>query len=324
MAGNSAANSEVVIKDRDDEGFDDLNIVLEDDDGGDGVPGLFDDEGGFGTKEEAVDEGFSTSEERTRLENQIADKDRATRELEQQLAAERADREKAEADKAKIGQAFAKTYKSNIESEIKSVESSLIKAKEEADSSAEVKLEGQLSKLRNDLNSAESTINAFDNQPEPEPKVESKPSPQPSSEQNQEAMREAQNWVKNNKWYSAPVNKQEEYKKNMASRINDKILEEGKLDPTSADYYKELDRRMAMEDQKSKRSPVSGVSNSASGPTGNKPGKQTVRITADEKAMLRELKLNPDDPSVQKQFAQQKLAVDGRWQQDEPINPETL
>lgn len=318
-AANRAAD-EVVINDTDDldnDGMFELEVISDDSFGS----------STFGGKDsqKSAKEDYQTSEEVEALRRDV----QALRQQNDDLSgrASKAEQEKLETEreKRKIGKMLTESVRTNLESTIESLQQQLVKAKEDGDSRAEVDLEGKLARNRADLAKIESTLDSLSEEPARDPEKKQTATENKAPDPGQRA---ASEWVARNQWYGEPASKEEEYRKNLANRINRAMLQENKYDPTTPEYYKEVDRRLAMEEEKqnpNRRSSVAGVNNSSAGGNPNN-GKErlTVRVSESEKEMMRQLRLNPDDPKHLKAYAKEKVRVDRRWGDDEPFNPQTL
>ena len=128
-------------------------------------------------------------------------------------------------------------------------------------------------------------------QPEPTqaPVAPATPQPQPQPQQPVQADPKAEAWAQKNQWFG-----EDEVMTYAAFGVHRRLIEDEGFDPTSNDYYDELDKRMRNEfPQKFESSPKSNggrkVASAESSKSRNRSGRKTVRLTASQVAIAKRL-----------------------------------
>lgn len=117
-------------------------------------------------------------------------------------------------------------------------------------------------------------------------------------------------WLDKNSWYMSGENIEA---RDTAAIVEQQLLRRG-MDPQSDDFYKSLDKqvqRMHPELSKSKAStrssgPTNGMGSQGAATSGK------VKITADDRAQMKQFGLDPDDPKQLTVWAREKKALDAK------------
>lgn len=238
--------------------------------------------------DEGVDDDDDTA---ARLAQAEAEAREAREALERYRNQQESDRRKAEQEA--IGR---------LDSEISSIEEQLEEAIEHGDTKKQVRLTSQLTDLKAKKLSAELRFTA---DPEPQ-QAKAKGSSNPKIAA----------WMNKNRWYNQPG---KERFTRITNRIDRDIANEG-YDPTSDEYWAELDLRLKREAPELFEKPSRGGDRVA--PVGDGGGDRTRRATADGRVRLeradfkvmRKFGLDPNNPRHVKEFARNKLEAEREHQ----------
>lgn len=146
--------------------------------------------------------------------------------------------------------------KNYLQNNIETLNDQLKKAYEESDTDKIVDIQNKLYDANINLKIAE----AWEPEEEEEEEVEEKP-PQRQQQQSVDDLPEpTQNWVLDNPWFTQPKDNEEAGKVRLAVAINDTLMFEG-YDPSSEDFYEELDNRLEQTLAKKQGTSVKSESN---------------------------------------------------------------
>lgn len=243
-------------------------------------------------RDDDADGEWTPAKIRKRVQREIRLKEQARAEA----AAERSAREKAERELAEITKKLAEQ---DAESKIREAKKRMEDARisEDRDAEAEAMADYAAAKAKKEMIASMPV-----KKPEPKPA-------EASPDGDNDAL---QDWMDRNRhWFDKP----EFYTQSRAAEaISERLIREGK-DPTDSKFYelvdRELSRTVKIPSGAVKRSqPVSGVRDGAESEAGQRvaSGARRVTITAEDVAMMRRLKLDPNDPKVLKDWAREKAA----------------
>lgn len=232
-----------------------------------------------------------------------------------QLAKEREDEIVAlKKHNATLQKQFADTLDYTYDRDIHIVAGDIRKAKEEGNYDTELKLQGELDKLRfqqNQLRQMKATLPEPDSvvaTPQTAPKSASAPQAQVPQQQTQSKPPPlAVKWIETNKgWFLNPKFKAHH---NFVRTIDEAIVAEG-YDPQSAEYYKELDRRIDQAFPALRKKPQAVTS--PVGAVGSRPAvnrsKRTIVLTREDLANMARYKLDPNNEVHRREYALSKRA----------------
>ena len=182
---------------------------------------------------------------------------------------------------------YVNEYSSRVNTQIEQAESSLARAMEMGDSKATVEAQRTLTNLaiqQDRANQAKAQQERVSQQKE-EPQQQAAPQ-QPAPTAPKRPDPKAETWAMKNSWFG-----QDEAMTYAAFGIHKKLVEEEGFDPTTDDYYTELDRRISSKfvnagntANKRPAQTVVGASRTPSGRTGRK-----VRLTPSQVAIAKKL-----------------------------------
>ncbi len=201
------------------------------------------------------------------------------------------------------------TQKSHIDARIKDVKQALIKSQEEGKFDEAADYMANLSELQTEKLVVDSNVKKIEQ--------ESKENPKKSAKTDEFDDTEALAWsVRNSDWYNKDTTMT-----TLANRLSNRLDKEG-FDPSSRDYFEELDERIAdfvgtnkvkkvndndndeedlqsssKKEAKTKKPPQtsSGVSRTSSSVTRSKDGTVSVRLTEREQAMAKKMGITNQD-----------------------------
>ena len=189
-----------------------------------------------------------------------------------------------------LDQGYVQEYSGRVESELESAKTSLRQAMSIGDTDAAVEAQERLAQLSVAKERARQAQAQMERQRQAEPQQEQEPAQQ---NYNQSEPRRpdprAEEWAEQNDWFG-----KDDAMTYAAFGIHKRLVESEGFDPTSEDYYSELDRRIADEfphklgktGQQSSR-PVQTVA-SASRPAKNS-GRRKVKLTSSQVAIAKKL-----------------------------------
>lgn len=288
---------------------DEIDIPDDDGDGGeDGGEDAGEDADDDGAGEDAGDDepddlrGVSRKvRDRIMRERRIRDRDVTV--VQEQLVAERTRRIEAE----KAAAASAATV---LDGQIAKTESELEKAIEEGDSKSQAKLHSQIAELRVKRNQVDEISRRIE--------AEATKPVAPASSGN----RELDRWKARNPWFSDPSKMSA---RGFAIVVDQELASQG-LDPTSPDYFREMDKRIAKafpelyrgrtprQDQPANRrrgNDRGAVQPPSSAAASGAPSGRVV-LTREDIRTMRRFGLDPNKKEDKVTFAREKLAIDRR------------
>jgi hypothetical protein len=189
-----------------------------------------------------------------------------------------------------LDNSYVAEYSSRVQNEMAQAESEFARAMEMGDTQAAVAANKKMIALTSQSERAEQAKQSQQRQQAQMQAQQQQPQPQPQQMPRQEVRRpdpKAQDWAERNEWFG-----QDEAKTFAAFGIHKKLVEDEGFDPTSNDYYTELDRRISDTFGGSSQAPgkravqtVAGVSRSNSGRSSGRK----VRLTPSQVAIAKKL-----------------------------------
>ncbi len=199
----------------------------------------------------------------------------------------REENEKLKAQMSTSQQAHLSEYGQRIENQLEITKEALRKAYDQGDSDRIVEAQQALSKVtieqeryrlakdRQEKVSVQQSEDSGQTIEQPEPQQQQAAEPDPK----------AKAWADKNDWFG-----QDEVMTYAAFGIHRKLVEEEGFDPSSDDYYNEIDNRMRNEfPQKFKTGKTSAVAPADSSSSRKPPGRRTVKLEPSEIQMARRL-----------------------------------
>ena len=199
----------------------------------------------------------------------------------------REENEKLKAQMSTSQQAHVSEYGQRIENQLEITKEALRKAYDQGDSDRIVEAQQALSKVtieqeryrlakdRQEKVSVQQSEDSGQTIEQPEPQQQQAAEPDPK----------AKAWADKNDWFG-----QDEVMTYAAFGIHRKLVEEEGFDPSSDDYYNEIDNRMRNEfPQKFKTGKTSAVAPADSSSSRKPPGRRTVKLEPSEIQMARRL-----------------------------------
>jgi len=186
-----------------------------------------------------------------------------------------------------LDKGYIEQFEGRVDSQLESAKKALKEAHEVGDVDKIVDAQEALSQLsleRSRVNVAKAP------QPEPTQAPVAPATPQPQQPQQPvKADPKAEAWAQKNEWFG-----EDEVMTYAAFGVHRRLIEDEGFDPTSNDYYDELDKRMRNEfPQKFESSPKSNggrkVASAESSKSRNRSGRKTVRLTASQVAIAKRL-----------------------------------
>ena len=189
-----------------------------------------------------------------------------------------------------LDQGYVQEYSGRVESELESAKTSLRQAMSIGDTDAAVEAQERLAQLSVAKERARQAQAQMERQRQAEPQQEQEPAQQ---NYNQSAPRRpaprAEEWAEQNDWFG-----KDDAMTYAAFGIHKRLVESEGFDPTSEDYYSELDRRIADEfphklgktGQQSSR-PVQTVASASR--TAKNSGRRKVKLTSSQVAIAKKL-----------------------------------
>jgi hypothetical protein len=187
-----------------------------------------------------------------------------------------------------LDKGYIEQFEGRVDSQLESAKKALKEAHEVGDVDRIVEAQEALSEL-----SLERSRVKVAKAPQPEPTqapvAPATPQPQPQPQQPVQADPKAEAWAQKNQWFG-----EDEVMTYAAFGVHRRLIEDEGFDPTSNDYYDELDKRMRNEfPQKFESSPKSNggrkVASAESSKSRNRSGRKTVRLTASQVAIAKRL-----------------------------------
>ena len=186
-----------------------------------------------------------------------------------------------------LDKGYIEQFEGRVDSQLDSAKKALKEAHEVGDVDKIVDAQEALSQLsleRSRVNVAKTP------QQELQPAAPQQAPPQPAAPQPPvQADPKAEQWASKNEWFG-----EDEVMTYAAFGVHRRLIEDEGFDPTSNDYYDELDKRMRNEfPQKFESSPKSNggrkVASAESSKSRNRSGRKTVRLTASQVAIAKRL-----------------------------------
>lgn len=191
-----------------------------------------------------------------------------------------------------LDQGYMTEYGSRLTMEQQQVEAELKRAVEMGDSDATVAAQRKLTQLAVASDRYETTKQAQERALRERQQRAQQPQPQQFEQRAQPAVRapdpKAEDWASKNEWFGS-----DEAMTFAAFGVHKRLVEDEGFDPTSDEYYSELDNRIRKEfphkfkDSTGKR-PVQNVAGSARGSTG-RTGRKQVKLTPSQVAIAKKL-----------------------------------
>jgi len=191
-----------------------------------------------------------------------------------------------------LDQGYITEYGNRLEAQAERLKQAYRDAYESGDTDKMFEAQQQLSRLsveqeRHRLAKAKSE--RMQAQPAPEPDAQQQYYQQPQQPQQPDPDPKAQDWAEKNEWFG-----QDETMTYAAFGIHRKLVEEEGFDPTSDEYYNEIDRRIRTEFPHKFRSQNTGKSSrvapgNSSASRGRKSGRRTVKLSPSQVAIAEKL-----------------------------------
>lgn len=184
-----------------------------------------------------------------------------------------------------LDSSYVAEYSNRVQNEMSQAESEFARAMEMGDTQAAVEANKRMIALTSQSERAAQAKHAQERQKQVAQQTQ-QPMQQQVAPQVKRPDPKAQDWAEKNEWFG-----QDEAKTFAAFGIHKKLVEDEGFDPTSNDYYTELDRRISDTFGGSSQAPsrravqtVAGVSRTTSGRSGRK-----VRLTPSQVAIAKKL-----------------------------------
>jgi len=275
------------MSDRDEQDLDDQEIVVETEEEEQETAQADDDSGEeeLESYSKNVQKRIARLTEKYRKEER--DREEAVR-MAQQLLQEK---QQLESRLKQLDSGYLNEYGARIEAQVNAARRAYKDAYEAGDSDKVIEAQEALSKAINDQQRYELAKRRADERVQVQ-QAEPAPAQQPTQQQAQPAKPDpkAQGWAEKNSWFG-----QDEVMTYAAFGIHRRLVEEEGFDPTSDDYYNEIDRRMRAEfPHKFKAEPKSGggsrvASAGASASRSTKQGRRTVKLSPSQIAIAKKL-----------------------------------
>ena len=182
---------------------------------------------------------------------------------------------------------YVSEYSNRVSSQMTQAEEALARAIEIGDSAATVEAQRTLTNLAIQADRAEQAKMQSERAKEQEAAAQQYQAQQYQAQQPKRPDRKAEQWALRNSWFG-----DDEAMTYAAFGIHKKMVEEEGFDPTSDDYYTELDSRIAEKfnigETASNKRPVQTVVGATRNPTSGRNGKR-VRLTPSQVAIAKKL-----------------------------------
>ena len=186
-----------------------------------------------------------------------------------------------------LDNSYVQEYSTRVQNQMEQAEKELARAMEMGDTQAAVDANKRMISLSTETDRAAQAKVAQERQTQQQAQyVQQQQAPPPQQQQVRRPDPKAQDWAEKNEWFG-----QDDAKTFAAFGIHKRLVEDEGFDPTSNDYYNELDRRISDTFGGSPRAAskravqtVAGVSRSSSGRSGKK-----VRLTPSQVAIAKKL-----------------------------------
>ena len=186
-----------------------------------------------------------------------------------------------------LDNSYVQEYSTRVQNQMEQAEKELARAMEMGDTQAAVDANKRMISLSTENDRAAQAKVAQERQTQQQAQyVQQQQAPQQQQQQVRRPDPKAQDWAEKNEWFG-----QDDAKTFAAFGIHKRLVEDEGFDPTSNDYYNELDRRISDTFGGSPRAAskravqtVAGVSRNSSGRSGKK-----VRLTPSQVAIAKKL-----------------------------------
>tara|TARA_R110002111_G_scaffold255311_1_gene321519 strand:- start:715 stop:1578 length:864 start_codon:yes stop_codon:yes gene_type:complete len=188
-----------------------------------------------------------------------------------------------------LDNSYVQEYSTRVQNQMEQAEKELARAMEMGDTQAAVDANKRMISLSTETDRAAQAKVAQERQTQQQAQYVQQQQAPPQQQQQQQVRRpdpKAQDWAEKNEWFG-----QDDAKTFAAFGIHKRLVEDEGFDPTSNDYYNELDRRISDTFGGSPRAAskravqtVAGVSRNSSGRSGKK-----VRLTPSQVAIAKKL-----------------------------------
>ena len=186
-----------------------------------------------------------------------------------------------------LDNSYVQEYSTRVQNQMEQAEKELARAMEMGDTQAAVDANKRMISLSTETDRAAQAKVAQERQTQQQAQyVQQQQAPPPQQQQVRRPDPKAQDWAEKNEWFG-----QDDAKTFAAFGIHKRLVEDEGFDPTSNDYYNELDRRISDTFGGSPRAAskravqtVAGVSRNSSGRSGKK-----VRLTPSQVAIAKKL-----------------------------------
>ena len=193
----------------------------------------------------------------------------------------------------KLDSGYLTEYGARIEAQIGAARKAYKDAYDAGDTDAMIEAQENLARATTEKDRYDMAKRRADqqreSQPAPEQWQQSAPQPQPQPQPQAQPDSKAQGWAEKNEWFG-----QDEVMTYAAFGIHRKLVEEEGFDPTSDEYYNEIDRRMRAEfpqkfagKKSSTKGQVASAGSSASRTT--KQGRRSVKLSPSQIAIAKKL-----------------------------------
>jgi hypothetical protein len=186
-----------------------------------------------------------------------------------------------------LDSSYVAEYSSRVQNEMTQAESDFARAMEMGDTQAAVEANKRMIALTSQSERAAQAKQAQERQRQPQVQ---QPVPQQQPQAAPQVKRpdpKAQDWAEKNEWFG-----QDEAKTFAAFGIHKKLVEDEGFDPTSNDYYNELDRRISDTFGGSSQAPSRRAVQTVAGVSRNNSGRSSgrkVRLTPSQVAIAKKL-----------------------------------
>jgi hypothetical protein len=193
-----------------------------------------------------------------------------------------------------LDKGYLEEFNSRVQSQLEAAKRSLKDANESGDADKIVEAQANLAAITVEKSKiTKPKVEKTEEQPNQQPIVPNQPQPippqPPQQAQNPKPDPKAEAWAAKNEWFG-----QDEVMTYASFGIHRRLVEDEGFDPTTDDYYSELDKRIASEfphkmGQTKQTGGSQKVVSATSSKSRNKGGKKTVRLSPSQVAMAKRL-----------------------------------
>tara|TARA_A100000172_G_scaffold54921_1_gene35096 strand:- start:768 stop:1667 length:900 start_codon:yes stop_codon:yes gene_type:complete len=193
-----------------------------------------------------------------------------------------------------LDKGYLEEFNSRVQSQLESAKRALKDANESGDADKIVEAQANLAAITVEKSKiTKPKVEKTEEQPNQQPIVPNQPQPippqPPQQAQNPKPDPKAEAWAAKNEWFG-----QDEVMTYASFGIHRRLVEDEGFDPTTDDYYSELDKRIASEfphkmGQTKQTGGSQKVVSATSSKSRNKGGKKTVRLSPSQVAMAKRL-----------------------------------